>query len=106
MTATITPAELRLDVPEEPARLRAATRGLAEQHPEQAAARLAEGDWLAGWLWRRWGPELRKRGLRRRDFVAIAAGYQRELWLWVMGERTWQQAASGLRGRVVRRVRS
>lgn len=102
MSVTVTPVEL--EIPEEPARLRAATRSLAEQHPERAAARLGEGEWIAGWLWRRWGSQLRERGMRRRDFVAIAAGYQRELWLWVMGERPWEQAASGLRGRVLRRL--
>jgi hypothetical protein len=40
----------------------------------------------------------------RDRFGEIVAGYRRELWLWVMGERTWAQAAGGLLGRVQRRL--
>ena len=96
--------QVRLAVPPEPVRLRARARALAEQAPEQALARLAEGAWMAGPLWRRWGPELRQAGLRRADFERIVGGYHRELWLWVMGERTWAQCAGGLAGRVRRRL--
>jgi hypothetical protein len=37
-------------------------------------------------------------------FHGIVTGYCRELWLWVMGERTWAQSAGGLLGRVQRRL--
>jgi len=40
----------------------------------------------------------------RDRFQEIIIGYRRELWLWVMGERTWAQCASGLLGRVQRRL--
>lgn len=98
--------ESGLSIPTEPTRLRAQTRSLAEQRPEEAAARLAEGEWLADRLWRLWGPQLRSRGMRRREFVAVVRGYRQELWFWVMGERTWDQAASGLAGRAGRRARA
>ncbi len=37
------------------------------------------------------------------DVEAVCRGYQRELWLWVVGERTWAQCVSGLSGRLERR---
>ena len=40
----------------------------------------------------------------RDRFGGIVTGYRRELWLWVMGERTWAQSAGGLLGRVRRRL--
>ena len=55
-------------------------------------------------LWERWGPALQPAGMDRDRFDGIVAGYQRELWLWVMGERTWPQCVSGLLGRVQRRL--
>jgi hypothetical protein len=96
--------EVELAVPPEPVRLRARTRALAEQAPAEALARVADGRWLAWPLWRLWGPELRRAGLARAAFGRIVAGYDRELWLWVMGERTWAQCAGGLAGRVRRRL--
>lgn len=35
--------------------------------------------------------------------AAICHGYERELWLWLVGERTWSHCVSGLLGRVARR---
>jgi hypothetical protein len=98
----VEPADL--PVPVEPVELRARTRALAEQAPEQARALLDAGSWIADPLWRHWGPALAAAGMDRQDFGAVVAGYRRELWLWVMGERTWAQSADGLRGRVRRRV--
>ena len=37
------------------------------------------------------------------DFARIVVAYRRELWLWLAGERTWDQACSGLVGRISRR---
>jgi hypothetical protein len=64
------------------------------------------GAWIADPLWGVWGPALQAAGMDRDRFGEIVAGYRRELWLWVMGERTWAQAAGGLLGRVQRRLRS
>ena len=101
---TVVRDEVELAIPPEPVRLRARTRALAEQDPAEGLARVADGRWLAGPLWRLWGPELRAAGLTRAAFGRIVACYGRELWLWVMGERTWAQCAAGLAGRVRRRL--
>ncbi len=93
-----------LSLPEEPVELRRATRALVEQDPERGAAVLDDGAFLADPLWERWGPALEAAGLSRDRFGEIVAGYRRELWLWVMGERTWAQSAGGLLGRVQRRL--
>jgi len=93
-----------LALPEEPVELRRRTRALIEQDPEQGAAVVDAGAWVANPLWAVWGPALRSARLDRDRFGEVVAGYRRELWLWVMGERTWAQAAGGLLGRVQRRL--
>jgi hypothetical protein len=95
---------LELPLPEEPAALRAATQALVERSPAEGAALIDRGEWIAEPLWSCWGTALERAGMGRAQLVRIAAGYRRELWLWVMRERTWAQCASGLRGRVLRRL--
>jgi hypothetical protein len=93
-----------LVLPEEPVELRRRTRALIEQDPAEGAAVVDAGAWVADPLWAVWGPALRPAGMDRDRFGEIVAGYRRELWLWVMGERTWAQAGGGLLGRVQRRL--
>jgi hypothetical protein len=93
-----------LSVPEEPVELRARTRALVEADPARGAAVVDAGAFVADPLWERWGPALESAGMDRDRFGAIVTGYRRELWLWVMGERTWAQSAGGLLGRVRRRL--
>ena len=38
------------------------------------------------------------------DVEVVCANYRRELWLWLVGERTWEQCVSGLTGRLSRRL--
>jgi hypothetical protein len=95
---------VNLPLPDEPVELRQRTRALAQEAPERAAALLDAGEWIAGPLWQSWGPALAAAGMTRSRFLQVVAGYRRELWLWVMGERTWAQAAGGLAGRVRRRL--
>jgi hypothetical protein len=95
-----------LSLPEEPVELRRRTRALVEQDPERGSAVVEAGAFLADPLWRRWGPALEAAGMSRDRFDRVVAGYRRELWLWVMGERTWAQSAGGLLGRVRRRLPS
>jgi hypothetical protein len=97
---------LSLSLPEEPVELRRRTRALIEQDPAGGAAVVDAGAWIANPLWGFWGPVLEPAGMDRGRFDEIVAGYRRELWLWVMGERTWAQAAGGLLGRVLRRLPS
>jgi hypothetical protein len=93
-----------LAVPPEPAGLRAWARALAESDPAAGRALVADGGWIAEPLWARWGSRLEAAGLDRAAFGRVVAGYSRELWLWVMGERTWAHCAGGLAGRVRRRL--
>ena len=95
---------MSLALPPEPAALRRRTRALAERDPAAAAGRLDRGEWITRPLWRAWGPALQRAGMSRAWLREIAADYRRELWLWVMGERTWAQCADGLLGRVRRRL--
>ncbi|HEY4929463.1 MAG TPA: hypothetical protein VIH95_09970 [Acidimicrobiales bacterium] len=93
----------RLEFPEEPEELRVGLRD----------ALLAGGDWRAGfsddicigvWLWSRWQPVLEPAGCTREDFVEIVVSTRRELWLWLLGDRRWEQYVTGLAGRVARRL--
>jgi hypothetical protein len=104
MTGTAPGPSPTLALPEEPVELRRRTRALIEDDPARGAAVVDAGAWVADPLWGVWGPALRPAGMDRDRFGEIVAGYRRELWLWVMGERTWAQAAGGLLGRVQRRL--
>jgi hypothetical protein len=96
-------AGIRLERPEEPAHLRAALR----------EAVLSGVDWRGGLsddvcialsLWERWRLSLEPAGMDRETFLEVAVGYGREIWLWVMGERRWDELLTGLAGRVGRRL--
>ena len=95
-----------LSLPEEPVELRRRTRALIEQDPTEGAAVVDAGSWIADPLWGSWGPALEAAGMDRGRFDEVVAGYHREPWLWVMGERSWAQAGGGLLGRVQRRLPS
>jgi hypothetical protein len=95
--------DVELEVPPEPGPLR----------EELRQALLGGADWegtygpglgVGGALWDAWGPELQARGMDGDTFAAVVRGWRRELWFWVLGDRSWQQAAGGLAGRVVRRL--
>ena len=58
---------------------------------------------VAPWLWARWSA-LRSAGIDETRFAEVATAYRRELWLWLVGDRTWAQCCAGLIGRVARRV--
>lgn len=93
-----------LGVAAEPVQLRAEYRRLALESPAGWRSMTADGSWVADALWPRWGPVLVDTNVSREKLAAVARGYQLELWLWLMGERTWAQAASGLAGRIQRRA--
>ena len=102
--SVVEPVEgVRLEHPAEPAAMR----------DELRDALLAGVDWREGfsdevcvgvWLWERWRPALEPAGMEREAFVDVVIGYRRELWLWLMGERGWDQVVAGLAGRVARRL--
>lgn len=93
----------RLELPEEPVELKETLR----------VTLLAGLDWREGlsdeicigvWLWGYWQPALEPVGYSREEFVEAVIAYQRELWLWLIGDRIWDQFITGLAGRVIRRV--
>ena len=92
----------RLHVPSEPIAEKAAWHEAALGGRELAD--IVDGDCgIAGWFWERWRV-LASVGIDRAAFGVIAGAYRRELWLWLAGERTWQQCCSGLLGRLERRM--
>lgn len=99
------PNEVRLEMPTEPVELREWLRETL----------LAGRDWrddmsdrasLGALLWERWRSALEPEGLERETFLDIAEGYGREIWLWIIGDRLWEQCIEGLAGRVSRRLPS
>ncbi len=91
-----------LHVPDEPVLLRVVWRDrvLGGQALEQV---LTGADGLVGWLWRRWRV-LAGAGMSGERFESIVLEYRREIWLWMGGERTWEQCCAGLIGRLGRRL--
>ena len=60
-----------------------------------------------GAVWKAWAGSLAGTagsGVDPGWLAQVVAGYRRELWLWLVGERTWEQCLSGLAGRVDRRL--
>jgi hypothetical protein len=98
----VTAAVLPVHIPEEP-------RALGERWLDEARSGrsldevLGGADGVSAWLWSRWRA-LATTGLDRPSFDAVVVGYRRELWLWLAGERTWEQCCSGLIGRLDRRL--
>jgi hypothetical protein len=93
-----------LSLPDEPQELRAETRALLEDSPEEGTRLVEAGHPLAGLLWEEWGAELEAARMDRERFLQITRGYAGEIRLWVMGERPWDHCVAGLAGRVQRRL--
>jgi hypothetical protein len=105
VSAVTPPRPVILALPDEPADLRGRMLERIAADPVAGRGEVAGGAWLAGPLWNGpWGRELAVAGLDLDAFTVVVAGYDRELWLWLLGERTWAQAADGLAGRVRRRL--
>jgi hypothetical protein len=91
-----------VDVPGEPLEVRALALEVAAGRPGEGSAIIAGAE-VGDGLWEAWAPTLHPAGVGREAFDALVAGYGLELWLWVMGERTWAECAAGLAGRLARR---
>ena len=97
-------AQKSLPLREEPAELRAETRALLEESPEEGSRLVREAAFVADLLWGDWGDLLEPAGMPYDRFLQISRGYADELRLWVVGERPWDHCAAGLAGRVQRRL--
>jgi hypothetical protein len=85
---------------DEPVELRDRMRSLAAVAPDQVRAQLVrEVAIIAAEA----VPSALTPGAAGIDLEAVCGSYQRELWLWLVGERTWAQCVSGLGGRLLRR---
>jgi hypothetical protein len=95
---------LHLPAVAEAASIKEAARAGVEQCPDRWPLLLGQPGGITDELWHRWGPQIEPAGIDRRSFDAIVADYQRELWHWLWGDRTWAQCAEGLAGRLTRRI--
>jgi hypothetical protein len=55
-------------------------------------------------LWEAWAEELTAMGVTSPGFSTVVAGAANEVWLWVMGDRPYDQLAVSLAGRTIRRL--
>lgn len=94
----------RLHVPDEPAGRREAWRAAVLGGQDLAEVVAGPGG-VVRWLWARWSV-LGSVGMDEAAVAAVATDYRRELWLWLAGDRAWQQCCSGLIGRISRRIPS
>lgn len=94
----------RLPLPDEPETVRAETRNLLEESPEEGSRRINDARFVADLLWEEWKGELEKAGMDYDRLLEISRGYSGELRLWVVGERPWDHCVAGLAGRVTRRL--
>ncbi len=97
-------AQERLPLREEPVEVRAETRALLEELPEEGSHLIGEAAFVADLLWDDWREDLEPAGMTYERFIGISRGYSDELRLWVVGERPWDHCAAGLAGRVRRRL--
>jgi len=93
---------LGLHVPDEPT-ARAASWLHSLNEGQDFENVLVGDDGVTSWLWTRWR-SLAGAGIDERALGDIVLGYRRELWLWLVGDRTWAQCCSGLIGRIARRI--
>ena len=94
----------RLPVPDEPTELKARTRALLEDSPEEGGRVIADAAFVSDLLWEEWGADLEEAGMDYERFLEISRSYAGELRLWVVGERPWDHCAAGLAGRLLRRL--
>jgi hypothetical protein len=94
----------RLPVPDEPKEVKAETRALLEEAPEEGSRVIADAAFVSDLLWEHWGTDLEAAGMGYGRFLEISRSYTGEFRLWVVGERPWNHCAAGLAGRLLRRL--
>ena len=93
-----------LRVGPEPLALRLQLRLLIGESSAGAAEEVALA--LTARQWRRWRSELVPLGASAASFRKLGLGYRREIWLWAIGDRPWEQMMEGLVGRCLREFAS
>ncbi len=91
-----------LHLPDEPLGRKEAW-GAAVLEGADPARVVGDGDGVAAWLWARWSA-LAAHGMDAESFCEVVAGYRREVWFWIAGDRTWEHCCAGLIGRIARRL--
>lgn len=99
-------ANNRLPLPDEPVELRDYTRAALEDSPDTGSRVINDAAFIADYFWGEWREDLGGAGMDYDRFLAIARGYSGESRLWVVGERPWGHFATGLAGRVRRRMKA
>ena len=94
----------RLSVPVEPIEIKARTRTLLEDSPEEGSRVIADAAFVSDLLWEDWGADLEGAGMGYDRFLEISRSYAGEFRFWIVGERPWDHCAAGLAGRVLRRL--
>lgn len=95
------PSTPSLPIGSEPVALRRELRALLGEQSGASSEEIAHR--LAQRQWRHWRVELAPRGVQLAAFRALVGSYRREVWLWALGDRSWEQMMEGLRGRCLRR---
>jgi hypothetical protein len=94
----------RLSVPDEPIEIKARTRILLEDTPEEGSRVIGDAAFVSDLLWGEWRADLEGAGMGYDRFLEISRSYAGEFRLWVVGERPWDHCAAGLAGRLLRRL--
>jgi hypothetical protein len=94
----------RLSVPDEPVEIKARTRTLLEDSPEEGSRVIADAAFVSDLLWEEWGGDLEGAGMGYDRFLEISRSYAGEFRFWIVGERPWDHCAAGLAGRLLRRL--
>jgi hypothetical protein len=87
---------------EEPFDLLTALRAVALREP--AAARSAAPIELAEYAMTIWADQLEGLGVSPAVVTHVFTSFRREIWLWLEGDRRWDQLSGHLAARVVRRA--
>jgi hypothetical protein len=105
MTAELeadSPVEPALAIPDEPLQQKALLRAAAGEDP--VAGRVVALAEIAAMFWRDWKEALAPLGMDEESFASIIAGATNEVWLWVMGDRPFDQLVASIAGRTIRRI--
>jgi hypothetical protein len=94
----------RLSVPDEPIEIKARTRILLEDSPEEGSRVIGDAAFVSDLLWGEWKADLEGADMSYDRFLEISRSYAGEFRLWVVGERPWDHCAAGLAGRLLRRL--